>query len=122
MPVIAKTIPKLLVFKETDITKSRNQIAYLTSNDPQDRRSWSGTQYYIAQALQKHCGDVTYIGPMSPPGVIVKKAFAKALWKIAHRRYLYTHTISLSKQFARMAERKMKGKHFDLIDAPAGSA
>lgn len=117
-----KTCRTLLIAKKMDINKSRPKIAYLTSNDPQDRRSWSGTHYYIAQALQRHCGDVTYIGPISPPAVLFKKAFAKALWEVAHRRYLYTHTIALSKQIARIAEQKMTGKHFDLIVAPAGSA
>lgn len=40
------------------------RIAYLTFRDAQDRRTWSGTYYYMAQALQKNCGEVTYIGPL----------------------------------------------------------
>src|ERR1700736_1889523 len=42
----------------------RLKIAFLTSFDPLNRRSWSGTVYHLAQALQKHCGEVSYIGPM----------------------------------------------------------
>ena len=43
------------------------KIAYVSSVDPRDRRSWSGAHYYIIQALQKHCGEVSCIGPLSAP-------------------------------------------------------
>jgi glycosyltransferase involved in cell wall biosynthesis len=102
-------------------SQMRPRIGYLTSNDPLDRRSWSGTQYYIAQALQKHCGDVFPIGPIKPRSVILKQAVQKGLRLLAGRNYLYTHTISLSKQMARIAEKKMANEEFDFIFAPAGS-
>jgi hypothetical protein len=43
----------------------RLKIAYLSPEDPHSKRSWSGITYYMAQALQMHCGDVYYLGPIS---------------------------------------------------------
>ena len=37
------------------------KIAYLSINDPLDKRSWSGTTYYIGQTLQKNIGEVDRI-------------------------------------------------------------
>src|SRR5690242_4821324 len=43
---------------------SRLRIAYLTQLDPFDKRSFSSGMYYMGQALQRHCGEVTYLGPL----------------------------------------------------------
>ncbi len=103
------------------IKKSTLQIAYLTTNDPNDRRSWSGTQYYMARALEKHCGVVSFLGPIRSKTAIFDKIIAKGLWACIRKRYLYNHTISLSKYIARTVQQRLVGKHFDVIFAPAGS-
>ncbi len=52
----------------------RMKIALLTmSRDSHDRRSWrswSGIVYHVAQALQKHCGEVSYGYLCKQTGVI----------------------------------------------------
>jgi len=100
---------------------TRPRIAYLTSNDPTDRRSWSGTHYFMAQALQKHCGDVCFLGPIEPPWELLAKIGSKAFRKATGKTYLYTHSIWLSKEIARIAERRLSANQCDLIFAPAGS-
>lgn len=102
--------------------RARPRIAYLTRNDPQDRKSWSGTQYSMATALQRHCGDVVPIGPINPPLETLRKAVRKSLRRLTGRTYLYTHTVGFSKQIARIAAKKIAGERFDLVFAPAGSA
>ncbi len=99
----------------------RPKIAYLTSNDPRDRRSWSGTHYFMAQALQKHCGDVSLLGPIKPPLVPAAKICDRVLRKATGKRYLYTHSVWLSKHIAKIAERRLAADNFDFIFAPAGS-
>ncbi len=99
----------------------RLRIAYLTSNDPNDRRSWSGTHYYMARAVEKHCGDVTYIGPIKIPSMFVRKILRKAIHKVTGKTYLYTHTISLARRVSHIAEERMRGQSFDAIVAPAGA-
>src|SRR5713101_3339896 len=86
---------------------TRPRIAYLTSNDPQDRRSWSGTHYFMAQALQRHCGDLIPIGPIKPRSVLFKRAIRKGLKLLTGKTYLYTHTTAVAKQTARIAEQRM---------------
>lgn len=100
----------------------RLRIGYLTSNDATDRRSWSGTQYYMARALQRHCGDVTYLGPLRRALELPQKAFARAFRAVSGKTYLYTHSTSTSRRLARLAEQKLKNADLDLIFAPAGAA
>ena len=47
-----------------DGSTDRLKIAFLTGLDPCDKRSWSGALYHMGNALQKHCGDVLYVGPI----------------------------------------------------------
>ena len=47
------------------VTQKRLKIAFLTANDATNKNERSGTLYYMSKALQKHCGDVFYIGPLS---------------------------------------------------------
>ncbi len=42
----------------------RPKIAFLTGLDPRDKRSWSGALYHMGNAIQKHSGDVFYVGPI----------------------------------------------------------
>jgi glycosyltransferase involved in cell wall biosynthesis len=102
--------------------EKRIKIAYLTSRDARDRRTWSGTYYYMAQALQKHCGEVTYIGPLDAStqklvGRIVNRG-SKALLR---KSYLYQHSFLVAKKYAKVASEKLAGRHFDVIVAPAGA-
>jgi glycosyltransferase involved in cell wall biosynthesis len=97
------------------------RIAYLTLNDARDRRSWSGAHYCIAQALEKHCGPVTLLGPLWPAGTRYKKAASLGWLKLTGRKHLYTHTLSLARQVARMAEKKLAAGEFDLVFSPTSS-
>ena len=98
------------------------KIAFLTSFDPLDRRSWSGSIYYLAQALQKHCGEVSYIGPMK----IWEKKLGKGINKLSlfffKKRFAYNHSFLLAKKYAKVAEKRLAGKSFDVIVTVAGAA
>ncbi len=100
----------------------RLQIGYLTVNDPSDCKSWSGTQYYLAQSLQRHCGDVIPLGPIRPRSMFAKRVLKKALRVVSGREYLFTHTRSFAIETAHIAEQRLRDKNLDVIFAPAGSA
>jgi glycosyltransferase involved in cell wall biosynthesis len=99
----------------------RLRIAFLSARDPRDRRSWSGTLFSMAQALEKHCGDVFRIGPLQPFSLRVGKAIYKSARILTNSTYLYTHTTSLSKKVGGMAGKRLAEIECDVVFAPAGS-
>lgn len=100
--------------------RERIQIAYLTSVDI--KKSWSGISYHAAQALQKHCGEVFYIGPQDSDQKSGKQAFYKTLRsllkKIARNYIVYDYHISVGKKFAKVASQVFAQRSFDVIVAP----
>jgi glycosyltransferase involved in cell wall biosynthesis len=75
----------------------------------------------MAQALQRHCGDLVPLGPLRPKTLLLKKALRRGLKALTGRMYLFTHTVSLSKQMAGIVTKAMANQKFDLIFAPSGS-
>ena len=97
------------------------KIAYLTMRDPKDRRTWSGTYYHMAQALQKHCGEVTYIGPLdASKEKLVGRILNKASQLLLKKNFMYHHSILAARRYAKVASQKLAGQSFDVIIAPAG--
>ncbi len=103
--------------------QQRISIAYLTVNDPLDKRSWSGTTYYIAQTLQKNVGEVDLLGPVNFPWAVEK--FVRGIAKLARvlfkKEYLAKYSLLKSWYAARVLRKKMAGKKYDCICAPAAS-
>jgi len=97
------------------------KIAFLTSLAPDDRRSWSGTIYHIAQALQKHCGEVSYIGPIDLKEMLVGKAIHKTTQMLLKKNYMYHCSFLFSKKYGRVASKLITGQSFDVIVAPSGT-
>src|ERR1700730_9571069 len=99
----------------------RLKIAFLTSHDPKDRRTWSGTVYYMAQALQKHCGELTYIGPIQyPKQELLGKIFHRSSQLFLKKNVMYEHGIPVAKKCAKVAARRIAKDSFDVIIAPVG--
>ncbi len=100
----------------------RFNIALLTSLDAQDRRSWSGTHYYLAQSLQKYCGEVSYIGPLSASTeMLIGRITHKIVRLFLHKNFAFRHTYAVSKRYAKSIKKKLAGKSFDVIFALSGS-
>jgi len=100
------------------------KIAYLALNDPLDKRSWSGTTYYIAKALQKNGNDVDFLGPIKLPKWLDKvlRAMAKTTRIIFRKEYITKYSLLLSWYSSRQFTKKLRGKTYDCICAPAASA
>jgi glycosyltransferase involved in cell wall biosynthesis len=97
----------------------RLRVAYLTMRDPNDLRSWSGTIFRMARALENHC-EVVRVGPLEPFSLKLGKVIHHAIRLATGRNYLYTHTARVCKGAASRAQRKLADKTFDVIFAPAG--
>lgn len=100
----------------------RLNIALLTALDAQDQRSWSGTHYYLAQSLQKYCGEVSHIGPLSAfSEMLVGRVTHKSAQLFLHKNYAFRHTYAVSKCYAKTIEKRLAKQPFDVIFALSGS-
>jgi glycosyltransferase involved in cell wall biosynthesis len=98
-------------------------IAYITITDPNDRHSWSGTDFYIFTTLKRTYKKVDALGPDEPK-------FITFLCKVVHgfslyvfkKRFDYRHSTPYSKAAGKLFEKKLLKNHYDLIVAPAGIA
>ena len=97
------------------------KIAFLTSNDARDKKSYSGTHYYMGQALIRNGFDVTFIGPLKVWDLFFGKVLNQLSKFFLRKKFRYLHSIYFSKRFSREAERKLYRKNFDFIYAPAAS-
>ncbi len=97
------------------------KFAYLSSENPLNKRVWSGTHYSIYTSLQK-LGTVEILGPYQPKILLLWLKFINQFClKLFNKRYNYRHSIVLSKFYALYFERKITPKKFDFIIAPAAS-
>src|SRR2546425_1090310 len=107
----------------TQQSTSRLRIAFLTQLDPLDKRSWSSGLYYMGQALQEHCGDVTYLGPLlSFKPTFLSRVRAKSSLTLLRRRYLHWMSLAAARQYGREATQKLTGQAFDVIVVMASEA
>ncbi len=104
--------------------RSRIRIAYFSVNDPLDRRSWSGITYYLGQSLQRNIGEVDFLGPVQFPRWLEKleRGIAKLTRIVAKREYYVKYSLLQNWYSARYLSRKMRGREYDLIFAPASNA
>ncbi len=97
------------------------KIAFLTSFDPLDRRSWSGTVYHLAKALEKHCGEVSYIGPMKVREKTIGKIINKCSRLLFKKGFDYNACFLVAKKYGKIATRRLAGRDFDVVICVAGS-
>ena len=97
------------------------KIAYVSVDDPMDRRTWSGTNFHLAKALQEAGHQLVPIGPLRPqPLLFLLRVFNQLLLRTAGKRFHYRDSFILSRAYARMLRKRIEGKGYDLIVAPAG--
>ncbi|MCE5214505.1 MAG: glycosyltransferase family 4 protein [Methanobacterium sp.] len=75
----------------------------------------------MAKALDKHCGDVYYLGPLPTRMERITRFFNNVSLKVFGKGYAYEHSILLSYAYARIIKTKLKEESFDVIFAPVAS-
>lgn len=105
----------------------RNDIrpvtALLTANDARTPASWSGIPYHMADALERHLGEIVCLGPLPRwPGRLLT-AGARARSYFDDRRSLPKHSHHLSRFYARAARARLAALETkpDLVFSPIGS-
>jgi glycosyltransferase involved in cell wall biosynthesis len=93
------------------------RIAFLASGNPKDKRAQSGSIYYMAQALEKHCEHVQYWEPITS----IEKELGRIVDGISRRvlkkRIAYDHLLPVAKKHGKRAAQRLDGRSFDAIVA-----
>jgi len=99
----------------------RLKIAYLSAEDPKNKKVWSGTHYSIYKALST-LGDVDILGPYEPAfKLFIAKLYNQFSLKVLNKRYSYRHSVFISKAYANHFNKKLQEKEYDLVVAPSAS-
>lgn len=103
------------------IYKSKLKIAFLTSTDPEDMRSWSGTHNRMYNSLKREFEVVDKIGPID--NLLLKSlgVFNKILRFFFKKGYNHNNSILRSYLLSFFLNYRLKRKKYDLIFAPAAS-
>jgi glycosyltransferase involved in cell wall biosynthesis len=97
------------------------RFAYLSADDPRNKRVWSGTHHNIYKALNS-LGEVTILGPFLPNSrLFLTRILNQLSLKLRGKRIGYRHSTFISKGYADYFNKKLKEGDFDYIIAPAAS-
>jgi glycosyltransferase involved in cell wall biosynthesis len=101
----------------------RLKIAYITIVDPNNRHSWSGTNYYLLHTLRKYIGDVDTLGPAEPTfAAVICKAFNFISLRLFGRRFDYRHSRFYAKACSALFQKRMQSEKYDLVVCPGNIA
>jgi glycosyltransferase involved in cell wall biosynthesis len=99
------------------------RIAYISLDDAGDRRSWSGGIWSMARALEKHAGQVAYLGPVDRRLALkIGRLLAALVHAVTGKRYASHHSLFWARHHARHFQRQLAGRRFDVIFAPVASS
>jgi glycosyltransferase involved in cell wall biosynthesis len=107
------------------IDEKRNMnIAIVTSSRPRGTRSsWSGAISYMAQMLQKYCGNVSYVVTLDAYlERLIGSTLRNASNCLLKKKFVAEESFLVAKGYARVAARKLAEQSFDLVVAPAGAS
>lgn len=96
----------------------RLKIAYVSIYDSTDIHKWSGLGYYIAKALEKHIGDLDYIGNLKTKR-FVDYEFKRIINKLfLGKQFIFDVTPRVIQNYAEEVEKRINQKKYDLIFSP----
>src|SRR5579872_266009 len=100
-------------------TDNRFKIAFLSYVHAHDKRSYSGSLYYMGKALEQHCGEVIYLERiLSWKKRYLGRIMHGAAKRILKKSIIHARLLFVAKEHARIAAHRLAGQHFDVIVAP----
>lgn len=94
------------------------KVAYVSTYDARDIRSWSGIGYYMADALRGASLELECIGPLGRLAAVPFRAFASVGRVALHKEYLYDRQPSYLRAVARQAARRIRSSGVDAVFSP----
>jgi glycosyltransferase involved in cell wall biosynthesis len=102
--------------------KANLTVAFLTSTDSRDRKSWSGINFHMLKSLEQQFSTVV---PLGPAKLNMLFRFLTKLNDLFNRfspwHYDIYHSWILSRYYAPIFERKLRERKFDVIFAPVSA-
>lgn len=103
--------------------KSPIQLAFITSQNPYDKKAWSGIYSFMLQSLQNEFEHVEVIGPIERPFLLkstlgILDLFHRLFYR---KKYDKLRSSILSKYYAEIISSKLREKKIDVLFAPAAS-
>lgn len=98
------------------------KIGLLNAYDTRGRSSWSGANYYFARMLEKYCGEVFHLSPITrSKEMLVGRAINKSSRIFLGKNFRYHNSFLVSRRCAKVATQWLATQSFDVIIAPAGA-
>lgn len=95
------------------------RIAFVSALDPKDVGNWSGTPFFMFEALKRRGHEVEAVGPLGV-GFHLFRRVAQRMFCALFPKYIdLTRTPSYAKSLAASAKGLMNGRRFDLILCPS---
>jgi len=98
------------------------RVAFLTREDPRDRRAYSGVHFHMMRALERHGARVHAIGPVPSPRLGTVRFFDHLLGKVTGRHIDWLHSRWVARGFARRIASWLETVDCDALFAPVGSS
>lgn len=101
----------------------RLSIAFLTADDPRDKRAWSGTNHFLWRTLQAHAGEVHLLGPFTPqPQKFFGQVVNVLSLKLTGKRFDYRHSAMFRRAFGRHFSALLRKGHYDVVVVSGSTA
>lgn len=95
------------------------RIAFVSVLDPTNINNWSGTPYFMVEALKRRGHEVSWIGPLKGKYDSLRRILQRSL-NITFPKYVdLTRTIAYAQSLSNSASGLMIGRDFDLILCPS---
>lgn len=94
------------------------RVAYVSTYDAASLSHWSGSGYFIAEALKRHVGSLDYLSLVTPspsPGQFVKKAWHTF---VARDQFFYQRSLRVARSYAEQTERFLAQGRYDVVIGP----
>lgn len=92
------------------------RIAYISTFNPKDiKNSWSGTGYYLAQALEKSTHSISYIAPLYEQYELLAKMRQQIYRSVFHKRHLRGFDRSIIKGYASQTQKSLQAEAYGIV-------
>lgn len=95
------------------------KIAFVSQLNSNDVHSWSGTPFYMLQAMKERGHDVVVIGPLKVPFAPVLNFVRKVYSKITGKFYDINRNPLVAESFSKQVASQIGNQKFDLIFSPS---